>query len=195
MSNGARGEPPFRAAIAEYPWWQPLLNETSQEIQLSNVLNLAKCDDLSCLRSMSSEQLAAVNSESFVTGYLDPGYGYGDWYYGPVVDGSFIPELPSEAFNAGRFYDVPLIVDHDAYEGVMFTNASVTTQTEETTDAQVLFPAAGPSFFEELYELYPASDFNSTFYQRQTWFGDSFVCCTSYYSLNQVRLNTWHLPQ
>lgn len=85
-----------------------------------------------------------------------------------MVDGKFIRALPDQEFKLGHFYDVPLIVDHEAYEGDIFSNMSQTTQVEETTDAHYLFPYAGPSFFARLYQLYPASDFNSTFFQRQT---------------------------
>jgi len=71
-----------------------------------------------------------------------------------------------------------LIVDRDGYEGVDFSNMSQTTQAEETADAQILFPGAGPTFFSRLYQLYPASAYNSTFFQRQTWFGDMIIDCT-----------------
>jgi hypothetical protein len=55
-----------------------------------------------------------------------------------------------------------------------------TSQTYETSDAQNLFPYAGPSFFSRLYELYPASAFNSTFFQRSTFFGDFIINCPTY---------------
>jgi len=189
MAGGGYDQPPFRAAIAEYPWyshspsclmyrWQPYMNESSQEVQLFNVLNLANCTNLNCLRSLPAEQLQAIHQQSYATGYGQAGAAYGVFYYGPVVDGSFIIELPHDAFKAGRFYDVPLIVDRDGYEGVAFSNMSVTTQAEETADAQILFPGAGPSFFSRLYQLYPAANYNSTFFQRQSWFGDMIIDCT-----------------
>lgn len=177
IAGGAVDKPPFRAAIAEYPWWQPLMNATTQEKQYQTVLNLANCAGLACLRSASSQKLQQVSALSYNVSYPGPDYGYGVFYYGPVVDGKFVRHLPSEEFKAGHFYKVPTMVDHDAYEGVIFTNFSVTNQVEETTDAQFLFPYAGPSFFSRLYQLYPASNFNSTFYQRQTWFGDFIINC------------------
>jgi carboxylesterase type B len=177
IAGGAYDQPPFSGAIAEYPWWQPLFNASSQELQMYNVLTLAKCINLNCLRSMSSEQLQSVHNQSYNTGYEQHGYGFGDFYYGPVVDGRFVIELPDQAFKAGRFYDVGLIVDHDGYEGVLFGNTSLTSQIAETTDAELLFPEAGPSFYSRLYQLYPAANFNSTFYQRQTWFGDFAIDC------------------
>lgn len=48
-------------------------------------------------------------------------------------------------------------------------------------DAMNVFPSAGPSFFSRLYQLYPRSAYNSTFFQRQTWFGDFIINCPTYY--------------
>lgn len=35
------------------------------------------------------------------------------YYFGPVVDGTFIRDLPSNEFSRGHFHDVPILVDHD----------------------------------------------------------------------------------
>lgn len=56
----------------------------------------------------------------------------------------------------------------------------------ETADLQQLFPYAKQSFFSQLYGVYPASDFNSTFFQRQTLFGDFIINCPSYYMASAV---------
>lgn len=57
-------------------------------------------------------------------------------------------------------------------------------------DAMNLFPFAGPAFFSRLYQLYPRSDYNSTFYQRQSWFGDFIINCPTYYmAFNAVERN------
>ena len=179
IAGGAFDNPPFRAAIAEYPWWQPLMNSSSQEIQYATVLRLANCTDLPCLRSLSSSELLQVSSLSMNASYPSPGYGYGVFNYGPVVDGKFIRQLPDREFKQGNFYTVPTILDHDAYEGYLFTNLSLVSQVDETTDAQTLFPFAGPSFFSRLYQLFPASAYNSTVFQRQAWFGDFTINCRS----------------
>jgi hypothetical protein len=106
---------------------------------------------------------------------------------------------------------VPLITNRDAYEGYLFSNKTQTSQVDETTDvspsstfpprlpnsqplltrlppiqAEFLFPSAGPSFFSRLYALYPRSSFNSTFYQRQTWFGDFIINCPTYYMASSM---------
>ena len=181
MAGGGYDEPPFSAAIAEYPWWQPFLNQSEQEIQLFNTFQLSNCSSLNCLRSLPTSTLDSLNQAVQNASYPGPGDGYGVFWFGPVVDGKFLQELPDVAFKRGHFYDVPLIVDHDAYEGYIFSNMTQTTQVEETMDAMDLFPYAGPSFFSRLYQLYPRSDYNSTFFQRQTWFGDFIINCPTYY--------------
>ncbi|KAG8165240.1 hypothetical protein KVR01_005515 [Diaporthe batatas] len=184
-AGGAYDEPPFSAAIAEHPWWQPLLNSSQQEIQFSQALRLANCSSVHCLRELSSEALGTVGQA--VQNASWPGAtGYGSSYYGPVVDGAFIRELPDQAFKAGRFYDVPLLVEHSAYEGLLFSNTSETTQAEQVMDAMDLFPYAGPAFFSRLYQLYPASDFNSSVFQRQAWFGDFIISCPTYYMASRA---------
>jgi hypothetical protein len=62
IAGGAYDTPPFRAAVAEYPLWQPLLNASSQEYQFIDVLTSANCSDLNCLRGLSSEQLRTANN-------------------------------------------------------------------------------------------------------------------------------------
>lgn len=53
-------------------------------------------------------------------------------------------------------------------------------------DAKDLFPYAGPSFFSRLYQLYPRSAYNSTFFQRQTWFGDFIINCPTYFMASRA---------
>ena len=50
----------------------------------------------------------------------------------------------------------------------------------ETMDLQTIFPYAKQSFFERLYELYPADAFNSTLFQRQQIYGDYIIDCRKY---------------
>ncbi|EMC93600.1 hypothetical protein BAUCODRAFT_142062 [Baudoinia panamericana UAMH 10762] len=191
IAGGAYDQPPFSAAIPEYPWWQPLLNQSEQDLQFNTALRLSNCSSVSCLRSLSSATLATLNQAVENASYPTAGDAFGVYYFGPVVDGKFVRELPDVAFKRGHFYDVPLLVDHDAYEGYAFSNISQTTQVAETADAQLLFPFAGPAFFSRLYQLYPASTYNSTLFQRQAWFGDFIINCPTYYmATNAVDRNS-----
>lgn len=135
--GGPSGTPPFRAAIAEYPWWQPLLNRSTQELQYRYALDAAGCADLNCLRGLSTEALTTVGQADLNNSYPGPGNGYGSFWFGPVVDGEFLRELPDTAFKRGNYHKVPLLVDRDGYEGAGFSNASQTTQIEETLEVSL----------------------------------------------------------
>lgn len=144
IAGGGYDTPPFSAAIADHPWWQPLANRSTQDLQYNTVLDLAGCSDLSCLRGLSSETLGNINQAAINVSYPGPGDAYGVYYWGPVVDGRFIRDLPDQEFARGNFYKVPLITNRDAYEGYIFSNQSQTSQTEETTDVSfvhMLYPA------------------------------------------------------
>lgn len=139
-AGGAYDSPPFSAAIAEYPWWQPLLNASIQERQSFTTLRLSNCSDLNCLRSLPSATLQTLNQAVQNVSYPGPGDGYGVLWYGPIVDGKFIRRLPDLEFKSGNFYKVPLTVDHDAYEGAIFSNDTDGggTQEYETIDVSSL---------------------------------------------------------
>ncbi|KAK6429473.1 hypothetical protein LTR95_014381 [Oleoguttula sp. CCFEE 5521] len=175
-AGNAYDVPPFSAAIAEYPWWQPLLIQLQQDTQLFTALRLSNCTSVSCLRGLAAADLRTLGQQVQNVSYPEA-QGYGSYYFGPVVDGESVRDLPSQAFKKGNFYDIPIMLDRDAYEGFSFSNASETTQMEQAIDAQQIFPYAGPAFFSRLYQLYPREAFNSTFYQRVQWFGDFIINC------------------
>lgn len=178
---GGVTNPPFRAVIAEYPWWQPMYNESYLNTQYNNFLQLTNCTNLACLRGLSSEQLVQAQLNSYSLARAQMALAYGVFYWGPSIDGEAIRDLPSNEFKQGHFTKVPLIVDRDGYEGVIFTDPSVTTLSAQRADFMELWPTAGPAFFTRLYQLYPASAFNSTFFQRQQIFGDFIIDCPTYY--------------
>ncbi len=79
-----------------------------------------------------------------------------------------------------------MLVDTEGYEGFIFSNQSQRTVADETAELQVIFPYAKNSFWTRLYELYPSSAFNSTFFQRQTIYGDYIINCPTYYMASTV---------
>lgn len=169
--KGGVEPPPFRAAIADYPWWQQYLREEQLEKQFDYLLSGTNCSALDCLRTVSEAELKVASQASYVRGYNDGAYGYGGFYYGPYVDGVVLQDLPSREFRSGHFAKIPTIVSREGLEGVAFTNQSVTTVEEETEDLKNHFHYADNEFIESLYELYPTQDYNSTFWRRQAWFG------------------------
>lgn len=88
-------------------------------------------------------------------------------------------DLPSNEFKQGHFTKVPMIVNRDAYEGYNYSPKDNTTE-QLNEDLQEIFPYAKQSFFNRLYQLYPESDFNSTFFRRAEIYGDYIINCREY---------------
>lgn len=133
---------------------------------------------------MNETALKAATQQTYVEAYHTQPlgiYGFGDFYYGPSVDGDVIRDLPSNEWKQGHFAKVPLLVDRDGYEGFYFSNQTELTTEGTTMDLQQLFPYAKQHFFDRLYQLYPTEAYNSTFWQRQTLFGDFIINCPTYY--------------
>lgn len=168
---GGQENPPFRAVVSEYPWWQPLYNQSYLNTQYNDFLSLNNCTDLACLRSVSSAELQQATMQSYNLARAQNLLADGVFYWGPSVDYTAIRDLPSNEFRQGHFSKVPLVVDRDGYEGAAFSN----------TNFMVLWPSAGSAFFTRLYQLYPRSSFNSTFFQREQIFGDFIIDCPTYY--------------
>ncbi|KAF2720716.1 alpha/beta-hydrolase [Polychaeton citri CBS 116435] len=192
---GGDPNPPFRAAISEYPWWQSFKNDSALEAQYRNLLDAAHCNSLDCLRNLDEHALKLATESTYARAYLEQPtgtYAYGDFYYGPSVDGHVIHDLPSNEFKQGHFAKVALLTDHDTYEGLIFSNLTQTMWSSEMADLRKLWPSAKDSFFDRLYELYPASSFNSTLFQRQQIFGDSIIECPTYYIASAF--SDWKLP-
>ena len=89
---GGENNPPFRAAISERPWIQEYHNNSVLEIQYREVLKATACDDLACLRSINTTQLNTGQQNALVNAYLERPqlYGFGDYWYGPTVDGEYV---------------------------------------------------------------------------------------------------------
>jgi len=78
---------------------------------------LTNSSSLADLRALSSEAVIRANAQQVA--YES---AYGQYTYGPVVDGSFVPLQPGQLLAQGRFdKDVRVMVGHNANEGALFT--------------------------------------------------------------------------
>ena len=92
-------------------------NNTILENQYRHLLSASNCTNLQCLRSLDPSSLKIATQQTYIDAYnSDPGlYAFGDFYYGPSVDGDLIRDLPSNEWKQGHFTKVPLLVDHNGY--------------------------------------------------------------------------------
>ncbi|KAF2651928.1 alpha/beta-hydrolase [Lophiostoma macrostomum CBS 122681] len=199
IAFGGEANPPFRAAIAEYPWWQPFHDKETLTSQYEVLLSATNCTDIVCMRNLDYDALANATMKSYIDAYSSGLYGYGDFYYGPYVDGKFIQDLPSEEFGQGRWSKVPLLLDHDAFEGLIFTNASITTSSETVATLETVFQANDPAiiarfqqfnefFSNPIYQEFAApnalnlTEQDTEYWRLQTAIGNIFINCGTYYA-------------
>lgn len=113
-------------------------------------------------------------------------------HLGPVVDGSYIPNIPS-ALLANKQFDqsVNVMVGHNSDEGLLFTSPFVTNETSYEQLIQQLFPNIKDSAITHISKVLYPPIFNGTFgYVDQMGrtdltIGDFSVVCNAYF-LNEA---------
>lgn len=149
---------------------QPMHSDTTLEAQYRSILVAANCSSLKCLRSLSWTALFDATMTASRADYQNGLYGFGDFYYGPSVDGFLIQDLPTTQMKRGHFSKVPLLTDRDQFEGIIFTNTSIRTESELPGVIKVLWKPASTAFLLRLFELYPSAAFDSSFFRRNDYF-------------------------
>lgn len=116
--GGKKGPSPFQQAILQSPGWLPLPAENEQESTLQQFLGLLNVSSVEEARHLPSNKLIAANAYQVATKS-----SYGSFTYGPVVDGTFVPELPGKLLLEGHFdKTLRVMLGHNANEGLLFTS-------------------------------------------------------------------------
>ncbi|KAL3446805.1 hypothetical protein BJX65DRAFT_308715 [Aspergillus insuetus] len=115
----------------EFPWIQPYHDTPIAEAQYADLLAAASCTNLACLRALPSDELANASQAAYQTGYAAERYGYGDFYFSPIVDGHVIKALLSQEFKDGHFTRVPLLRDHNPYKDQSGSGTAVAGHQQE----------------------------------------------------------------
>ncbi|KAL1957344.1 hypothetical protein VTO42DRAFT_6133 [Malbranchea cinnamomea] len=159
---GGQKNPPFRAAIAEYPYVPPVYSKSWFNEQYHGLLSASGCTDLNCLRHLSIDDLRSATDLATAVAYNHSQFPYGAFYWAPAVDGRTIRDYPLKEFRNGRFSKIPVLVDHDAYEGFYFTNPDTNSEQEIAATLTTLWQTANRSFVERVMQLYPVEQFNAS---------------------------------
>ncbi|OXV09623.1 hypothetical protein Egran_02614, partial [Elaphomyces granulatus] len=112
----------FNKAIAQSPGYVPYTSPDQQEANLQEFLSLLNVSTLAEARALPSSNLIQANIKQVAAA------PYSSFIYGPVVDGSFVPEIPPLLLLHGQFdHNVEIMVGHNADEGLLFTDPTITT--------------------------------------------------------------------
>jgi len=149
---GGQKAVPFQQALPQSPGWFPIASNWVQENTTQAFLALLNVSTIAEARQLPSETVIAAN-----TALIGPA-PYGQYIIGPVVDGSFVPALPPLLLAQGAFAkNVTVMVGHNADEGPLFTNPTITNDSALLTYLSENYVDIRPSIAEYIVkDLYPA---------------------------------------
>ncbi|KAJ5679921.1 hypothetical protein N7462_008165 [Penicillium macrosclerotiorum] len=188
--GGKAGPSPFKQAILQSPGWSPVVDEELQEQTFQDFLGILNVSTLDEARNLPTEKLIAGNAKQIATKAT-----WGDFVYGPVVDGSFVPDLPGKLLLQGSFDpNLRVMVGHNANEGLVFTSPAGRNGSALGDLLKIQFPNIKPSVTNFITnDLYPANysgfyGYTSPFERNAVLLADlAFVCNTDY--LNRAYSN------
>ncbi|KAI9706591.1 MAG: hypothetical protein M1836_003598 [Candelina mexicana] len=149
---GGSGPPAlFHQAIPQSAAWYPMTSDTQQENMTHQFLNAAGVSTIEEARRLPMQKLRDASS------LLIQEAEYGQYFFGPVVDGDYVPELPGQLLLEGKFdRNVALMIGHQANEGLRYTSPTVQTEAAFKELLTTAFPQISPQELNYLIEtLYP----------------------------------------
>lgn len=156
-ARGGEGPaPPFQRAVLQSPAFQfnldPAVGYREALAAAANVTGRPVGSAADLLR-LSGADLAQVNQKAVVTAR------YGEFNFGPVVDGTYVPRLPQVLLGRGQFHrTVALMTGHNTAEGVPFVPPTVATPADAAAAVHASLPEASDATVAFLVgTLYPAA--------------------------------------
>lgn len=183
--GGNAGPSPFKQAIIQSPGWVPIMDDEQPEQTLQQFLGILNVSTIDEARSLSSEKLIAGNAYQIATKSQ-----WGSFIYGPVVDGTFVPELPGKLLAEGNFdRNLNIMVGHNADEGLVFTSPDSRNATGLTALLHQQFPYMKKNVSDYISNvLYPPKydgsyGYTSSLTRAALVISDLvFVCNTDYFN-------------
>jgi carboxylesterase type B len=169
IAYGGSRKPLFQQAILQSPGFKPRPDLAEQERTFQKTLSYAS---LVAGKSITTAQQLRELSflELYYTNYMLVGSStYGDFSFGPVVDGLLVPDLPGKLLLEGKFnQNIQVMVACNSAEGLVFSSPFFQSSTDFDDYVGFLLPSASPSVLNYITEvLYPNTFGNNTGYETQ----------------------------
>ena len=183
---GGRDDHLFVGGMMESSFWPTHRTVAEMEFQYHRFAANVSCspseapngDSLACLRSKDFETLQSSDVAKAFPG----GTGIAEWYFLPVVDGTFSPDYLYNLFEQGKVVPVPVVVGDDTDEGTGFSpNATNSKQFLKFINDN--YPKLTDAELQLINETYPEDGFGSFplhaayFPATETAYGEAtFIC-------------------
>ncbi|MCB1616058.1 MAG: carboxylesterase family protein [Pseudomonadales bacterium] len=162
-----------------------------QGLEMEKRLGCEGDDALACMRSQSPERLIEVMPN-------DPGFAFGEGYeaWMPVIDKKVLTRQFAEAFDSGKFNQVPVINGANGNEGnllIMFShNYRMEPLDAADYEKRLLWLAQGSQeVADALLVHYPLSDYAEPALALSEAFGDGYLACQSIWASEHL---SQHVP-
>lgn len=162
---GGRDDHLFVEGIMESPFWPTHRHVSQVEFQYQEFAKAVNClgkeavhdhGTLACLRSKTTLELQFAD----VAGAFPAAPGKAEWYFLPVVDGSFPQDYLHNLYAQGKIVRVPVVVGDDTNEGTEFApNASDLRNFR--TFLRANYPHLTRSDLRRIQNAYPKHAFGS----------------------------------
>ncbi|KAL9118166.1 MAG: hypothetical protein Q9187_005294, partial [Circinaria calcarea] len=190
--GGLAGPAPFAQAVLQSPAFQNRPGSLQQEETLQTFLSLLNVTSIEEARQLPSEALIKANAQQVGAST------YGQFSYGPVVDGLFAPALPGRLLLQGSFdKNVKVMVGHNANEGLIFIDPAIMNSTDFAEYLAISFPdaSAGTLNYIETVLYPPVFDgsfgYTSEIQRANLVLSESTFTCTTNYLNRAFRNNTF----
>ncbi len=138
--GGINGPAPFQQAVLQSAAFQNVVSNLQEETIFNTFLGLLKVSTIEEARQLPLTALQTANIIQVANS------SYGDFTYGPVVDGLFAPAIPGKLLLQGSYdHNLKLMLGHNADEGLDFTSPFITNDTTFNEYIQTAFPTINPS--------------------------------------------------
>ena len=122
--GGSQGPVPFQQAILQSPAFFPVVSNQQQEDILSDYLSLLNVQTIDQARQLPFSKLLEANTRQ-VTNAV-----WGQFVYGPAVDGDFVPQLPGLLLLHDQYdKNLTIMLGHNADEVKSFDPVFMVTES------------------------------------------------------------------
>jgi len=161
---GGRDDHLFVGGMVESNFWPTHRTVAEMEFQYDRFVANVSCsanetangDVLACLRSKDTATLQSADYAQTFPGAS----GGAEWYFLPVVDGTFSQDYLYNQFERGEVVKVPLLVGDDTDEGTGFV-PNATNSSQFLTFMKDNFPKLSVADLQAINETYPENGFGS----------------------------------
>ena len=173
---GGNGDPLFHQAIPQSPGFTPIVQQQEEGSDLSSFLSYLNASSIDQARKLPSQALINANVQQIGNA------PYGSFIYGPTVDGTLIPALPSQLLADGSFHkSVRVLAGHNADEGLLFTNPNAVDPATFIPNFQKSIPSITPESLVYLNDtLYPTTAFKDQITRQAQAASDVAFLCNVY---------------